>query len=147
MMKQINKFTTTLVEQLLIVIWWTFFWSLWKENMVLLILIILHVMVIIWSSFLHIHTPFKQTWLFMVDLFLLVKFYVKELTYFRININYRYYYLQRTKYINAIVSLRKISNGSVNVIFYYSKDVLPPCLRSISHHCCNTFSPLYIPMK
>ena len=59
---------------------------------------------------------------------------VYEGTYFLpININYHYYVLQRTKYINTIVYLRKIINGNVNVICNDSKDVVPLCLRSISH--------------
>ena len=73
---------------------------------------------------------------------------VCEGTYlFPVNINYRYYFLQRTKSINIIVSLRKITNGIVNVICYYLKDVLPPCLRSISQNCYNTLSPIFIPIK
>ena len=55
-------------------------------------------------------------------------------------------YLQRTKSINTIVSLRTIINGNVNVICYNSKYVVPPCLRSISQNDYNTFSPLHIPM-
>ena len=31
-----------------------------------------------------------------------------------------------------IDSLSTIINGNVNIIFYYSKDVVPPSLRSIS---------------
>ena len=52
--------------------------------------------------------------------------------FFPISINYYYYALQKTKSINAIVSLRKITNGNINVICYDSKDVVPQCLRSIS---------------
>ena len=53
---------------------------------------------------------------------------VCEVTYFfSININSRYYVLQRTKSINTIVSLRKIISGNVNVLCYDSKDVVPPC--------------------
>ena len=62
-------------------------------------------------------------------------------------INYQYYYLQKTKSINTIVSLRKIINGNVNVICYDWKDVVPQCLRSISQNDYNTLSPLHIPMK
>ena len=64
-----------------------------------------------------------------------------------ININSHYYDLQRTKSISTIFSLGKIINGSVNVICYDSKDVVPPCLRYISKNDCNTLSPLHIPMK
>ena len=73
---------------------------------------------------------------------------VYEVTYFfPININYSYCVLQRTKYINTIVSISKIINGNVNVIFYDSKDVLPLYLRSISQNYYNAFSPLHIPTK
>ena len=51
--------------------------------MVLLILIILHVMVNIQSNFLHLHIPLKHTRLLIVKLFLLVKWYVKEITSFQ----------------------------------------------------------------
>ena len=67
--------------------------------------------------------------------------------FFLINMNSCYYVLQRTKSINAIVSLRRIINGNVNVICYYSKNALPPCLKSISHHYFITLSSLHIPMK
>ena len=73
---------------------------------------------------------------------------VCEGTYlFPININSHYYVLQETKSINAVVYLRTIINGNANVIFYYSKDVVPLCLRSISHNGYITLSPLHIPMK
>ena len=68
-------------------------------------------------------------------------------TYFSpININF-HYYLQITKFINTIVSLRTIINGNVNVMCYDSKDVIPPCLRYISHNGYNTLLPLNITMK
>ena len=38
-------------------------------------------------------------------------------------------------------------NGNVNVICYDYKDVIPPCLRSISQNDYNTLSPLHFPMK
>ena len=50
---------------------------------------------------------------------------------FPIDINCHCYVLQITKSINTIVSLSTKINGNVNVICYYSKDFLPPCLRSI----------------
>ena len=64
-----------------------------------------------------------------------------------ININYHYYVLQKTKSINTIFSLRTIINGYVNVICYYLKDFLTPCLRSVSQNDYNTLSPIHIPMK
>ena len=66
---------------------------------------------------------------------------------FSININYHYYVLQITKTINTIFSLRKIINCNINIICYDSKDVVTPCLRSISHNDYNTLSPLHIHMK
>ena len=73
---------------------------------------------------------------------------VCEVTYlFPININYRYYFLQRSKSINIFFSLRTIINGNVNVICYDWKDVVTQCLRSISQNDYNTLSPLHIPMK
>ena len=66
---------------------------------------------------------------------------------FPININFHYYVLQKTKYINTIFSPRKIINDNVNVICYDSKDFLPPFLRSISQNADNTLSPVHIPMK
>ena len=66
---------------------------------------------------------------------------------FPINVNYNYYDLQRTKFINTIASLSKIINGNGNVICYDLKDVFPPCLRFISQNYYNTLSPLYTPMK
>ena len=68
-------------------------------------------------------------------------------SFFPININYHYYFLQKTKSINTIVSLRKIIHGNVNVICYDPNYVLPPCLRYISHNNYNTLSPLNITMK
>ena len=73
---------------------------------------------------------------------------VCEGTYlFPINVNSHYYFLQRTKSVNTIFSLSKIINVSVNVICYDSKNVIPPCLSSISHNDYNNFSPLHIPTK
>ena len=66
---------------------------------------------------------------------------------FSININSHYYNLQKTKSISTIVSLMTIVNGNVNVICYYLKNFLPPCLWSISHNCYNTLSPLHTPTK
>ena len=68
-------------------------------------------------------------------------------SFFPININYRYYVLQGTKYINTIAYLRTTINWNFNRIFYYSKDIVPTCLRSISHNDYNNFSTRNIPMK
>ena len=69
--------------------------------------------------------------------------------FFPISINYHYYVLQKNKPNNTILSLRKIINVSVNfnVICYYSKDVVPSFIRSISHKYYSTLSPLHAPME
>ena len=54
-----------------------------EEKMVLLILMILSVMVTILSSFPHLHIPFNKILVLMGNLFLLVKWYVKEPIYFQ----------------------------------------------------------------
>ena len=73
---------------------------------------------------------------------------VCELNYFfTININSNCYSLQRTKYMDTIVSLMIIINGNINKLCYYSKDVLPMCLMYISHNDYNILSPLDITMK
>ena len=69
------------------------------------------------------------------------------ISFFPENTNYCYHALQITKFINAIVSIRTIINGNVNVICYDLEDFIPPCLQSILHHDYNTLSPLHIPMK
>ena len=51
----------------------------------------------------------------------------------------------KNKSNNTIISLRKISNGNVHVIWYNSNDIVPPYLCSISHNYYNTLSRLYIP--
>ena len=66
--------------------------------------------------------------------------------FFPIYINSHYYALQRTKSIKTIISIRTIINGNGDVICYGLKDVLPPCLRSISQYDNNTLSPLNITM-
>ena len=65
--------------------------------------------------------------------------------FFTININYHYYVLQRTKSTVTIVSLRKIIHVNVNAIWYDSKCVLPPFLRSISQNDYNNFHPYIFP--
>ena len=47
--------------------------------------------------------------------------------FFPISINSHYYFLQKNKSINTIVSLRKIIYGNINVICYDSKHVVPQC--------------------
>ena len=57
---------------------------------------------------------------------------VCEGTYlFLIDIHSCYYFLQENKSNNTIVCLGTIINVNVNVIFYYSKGVIPYYLRSI----------------
>ena len=72
---------------------------------------------------------------------------VFEGTYFFININCHYYYFQKNKSNNTIVSLRTIINGNVNVICYDSNVVVPSYLRCILQKCFSTFSPLYVPTE
>ena len=38
-------------------------------------------------------------------------------------------------------------NDNINVICYYSKDIVPPFSWYISQNYYNTMSPLHIPMK
>ena len=75
--EQMKKIRNTLIELFSMIVWWTCLWSLRKVNMVIFMLIIIHVIVTILSNFLHIHITFKQTWVLMVKLFLLVKWYVR----------------------------------------------------------------------
>ena len=51
MMEQMKKCTNTLIELFLMVMLWTCIWSLRKENIVILILMILHVMVTYYQVF------------------------------------------------------------------------------------------------
>ena len=66
---------------------------------------------------------------------------------FCININSRYYVLQKKIKIQTIVYIRKIINGDTNVVCYYSKDVLPYCLWSNSQNNYSKILPLHVPMK
>ena len=66
---------------------------------------------------------------------------------FLININSHYYSSPKNKSNNTIVSLRKIINGDINVIFFYSKDVVPSSLRSISYKGFSKISPLPVPIE
>ena len=117
-----------------------------EENMVQLILTILHVMDIIPSIFIRFRRTFKQTWVFIENLFHLEKLYVKELIFS--NQYYSHYYvLQKSKYINTIVYLRTTINGNINVLCYDSKYIVPQCLMSISKYDYNTLSPLHTPMR
>ena len=56
-------------------------------------------------------------------------------------------FYKKIKSINTMFSLSKITNRNVNVICYYLKDFLPPCLQSISQNYYNTLLPLHLPMK
>ena len=67
--------------------------------------------------------------------------------FFPININSRYYFLQKNKSDNTIVSLRTVINGNVNVICYDSKYFIPPCLQYILQNDYNILSPIHTPTK
>ena len=82
----------------------------------------------------------------MDELFHLDKLYVKELIYLQ-SISILIIMFPKTKSINIFVSIRKIIKGNVNVIYYDSKDVVPPCLSSISKNNYDTVSPLHTPTK
>ena len=119
---------------------------LMEENMVQLIMIILHVMDIISSSFIHRNIPFNQTWVFMDKLFHLEKFYVKEFIYFQaVLILIIMFYKKPNPLTQFFFGI--IINGNINVICYDSKNVVPICLRYISQNDYNNLSPLHIPMK
>ena len=147
MTEQMKNITKILIKLFLLVMWWTFLWSLWRENMVQLILTILYVMVIISSRFLHLHIPSNQTWVLMDKLFHLEMFYVRETISFQSILFTITLCLQKIKSINTIDSLRKIINDNVKVICYDSKDFFSLCLSSISHNDYSILSPLQIPMK
>ena len=145
MTEQMKIFTNTLIERFLIVMWWTYIWSLWKENMMILIIMILHFMVTILSNFLHLRIPSKQT---LVWSSYLVQWNdMWSNIYFPVNINSHYCGLQKNKFNNTIVSLRTVINVDVNVVCYDSNDFVPPYLISIPHNDYNYFSPLHIPVK
>ena len=118
------------IELYLMEMLWTCLWSFWKEMMALLMLKILHTRVSILSDFLHIHIHFKNTWIWMFESLILVKWYMKELIY-PITINYSYYDSSKTKPNNNIASLRKIINGDVNMKCPDSNDVVPSSLGTI----------------
>ena len=146
MMKQMKKFTKTLIESFLMVMRWTSPWSLWKENMVQLILTIIYVMVNISSNFLHIRIPFNQTWVLMDKLFNMAKLYVKEpISFQSILILIIMFYKKKSN--NTIVYLRTIINSYVNGICYDSKDIVPVYLRSTSHNDYNICHPYISPWE
>ena len=117
MTEHMNNITKTLIKLLFTVMWWTCLWSLWKENIVQLILTIICVMVIISSSFFIYIYPSIRLEYWWTTYFIWNN--LCEGTYFfLININYRYYILQKTKSINTVVSLSTIINGNVNVTCY-----------------------------
>ena len=53
-------------------------------------------------------------------------------------IKYHYYVSPKNESNNIIVSLQTIISGNFNVICYYSEDVVPSYLGSISHKYFNT---------
>ena len=67
--------------------------------------------------------------------------------FFPININSHHYVLQKTKYINIIVSLRTIINDNVNVICHDSEDFFLPYLWYILQKCFSKVSPLNCPIE
>ena len=141
-MEQMQKITNTSIELFLMVMWWRCLWSLWKGNMVILMLMIIHLIVTILSSCLHLHIPFKQTWVLMVKLFIMVKWYVKEPnSLWSISILINMFYKNKSN--NTIVSLSTIKNGNVNIICYDLEDIFPPCLRSTTQWLQYTATPTY----
>ena len=105
----------------------------------ILMLMILRAFVTILSYFFRLLVPLKQTWIYMVISFLLVKWYVKELIIFQ----YQFSLLRfsKNKYNNTISSMRKRTNCKVNVIWYYSQYVVPSSLWSISQKYCSSLKP------
>ena len=67
------------------------------------------------NKILHLHTPFNQTQVLTIKLFLPVKWYVKD---FSINIYSHYYVLKNNESNKSILSLRTIINGNVKLICY-----------------------------
>ena len=49
------------------------------------------------------------------------------------------FFLQRNKSINMIFYSRSIINGNVNVIFYNSKNILPPCSQILQYFVTHTY--------
>ena len=144
-MEQMKKSMNTLIKIFLIVMWWRFLWSLWKVNILLLIMMILHFMVTILSNFLHLRIPSKQT---LVWSSYLVQWNdMWSNIYFPVNINSHYCGLQKNKFNNTIVSLRTVINVDVNVVCYDSNGVVPYCLQSISQKYYSKLSPLHVPME
>ena len=120
-MEQIKNSTNTLNELYLMEMWWADLWLLWKGDIVLLMLMVIHVKVNILSNFLHIHISFKKTWVLMIELSLLMKWYVKELFFESISIIIIMFCKEKSN--NTIVSLREIINGYVKLLYYDSKHV------------------------
>ena len=54
---------------------------------------------------------------------------------------------QNNKSINNILYSKTIINSDVNVIYYYSKDVVRSSVWCISQKYHSTRSPLYVPME
>ena len=108
---------------------------------------IIYVMVIISSNFLHRHIPLNNTWLLMHMLSHQVKLYVKEPFYFLLILIIIIMLKKLKKSINTIVYVSKIINGNVHVICYGWNYIAPQCFRSVSRIDYNNLSPLHIPMK
>ena len=144
MTKQMNNITKASIELFLMVMWWKCLWSSWKEDMVQLMLTILHFMVIISSSILYLYIPFKQTWVFMNKLFHLQNWMWRNLV---LPNQYKLPSLCLKKKAHEHICFRTILNVNINVIWHDLKDIVPLCLRYISQSNCNILSPLHIPMR
>ena len=71
---------------------------------------------------------------------------LSERTFFIININYNYFISPKNKSNDTIESLRKIINSNINIICYYSKDVVPYYLGSIPQKHFSLLTPLHVTM-
>ena len=100
-----------------------------EVNMVHLIMMILYVLVIISSNFLHSHIHYKQTWVLMDKLFHQEKLYVKEMISFQSILVLIIMF--HKKIFNITFYLKTIINGNENILFCYCDDFVPPCLKSI----------------
>ena len=123
-MEHMKKVTNTLIEIFFMVMWWKRLWSLCKRIVVLLMLMIINGIVNILSKYMHFYIPFNQTWVLMINLFLPVKWYVKEPIFFQ-SVSILIIIFTENKSNNTLVYLRTIINGNVNVICYDSKDIFP----------------------
>ena len=83
----------------------------------------------------------------MGKLFLLLKWYFKELISFQSILILIVIFDKELNQLTQLFFLRTIINGNVNEMSHYSKDFVPPYLRYISQNYYNDFSTLRIPMK